>query len=84
VEYTQELIVPESEFEIPIPRSSQIDLATDEIAAIDDTITQTIRVESIEYRTVLKNIRALNKSFKRNDNPDPKRREDAIREAVMV
>ena len=60
---------------------------TDEIAAIDDTITQTIRVESIEYRTSLKKIRALTKLFKRSDNPDPMRRcmeEDAIREAVMI
>jgi DEAD/DEAH box helicase len=81
------MIVPEPEFEIPIPLSSRIDLATDEIAARDDTITQTIRVESIEYRTALKKIRALTKSFKRNDNPDPMRRcmeEDAIREAVLI
>jgi superfamily II DNA helicase RecQ len=87
VEYTQEPIMPEPEFEIPIPLSSRIDLATDEIAAIDDTITQTIRVESIEYRTALKKIRALTKLFKRSDNPDPMRRcmeEDAIREAVMI
>ena len=87
VEYTQEPVVPEPEFEIPIPLSSRIDLATDEIAAIDETITQTIRVESIEYRTALKKIRALTKSFNRNGNPDPMRRcmeEDAIREAVMI
>ena len=63
VEYTQGPIVPEPEFEMPIPLSSRIDLATDEIAAIDDTITQTIRVESIEYRIVLKKIRALTKLF---------------------
>jgi hypothetical protein len=35
VEYTHEPIVPEPEFEIPILRSSRIDLATDETAAID-------------------------------------------------
>src|SRR6266850_627681 len=87
VEYTQEPIAPEPEFEIPIPLSSRIDLATDEIAAIDDAITQTIRVESIEYRTALKKIRALTQSFKRNDKPDPARRcmeEDAIKEAVVI
>ena len=87
VKYTGEPSLPEPEFEIPIPQSSRIDLVTDEIAAIDETITQTIRVESIEYRTALKGIRALTKSFNRNNNPDPVRRcmeEDAIGKAVVA
>jgi hypothetical protein len=82
MERTQGPIVPEPEFEIQLPQSSWIDLLTDEIAAMDNTITQTIRVESIEYRTALKGIRALTKLFKHNDKPDPIRR--SMEEILLV